>query len=301
MSGSSSTRTGASSSTPGRPPTSGTSPSRSSTSPPPTSSPPCSRRSASSPATSTRSCSRTCTATTWTEPFTSGTQPVLVTADEIAYTRTAMARLFQRVLRQPVPAGVRFEPMHLDGGPFGAFAASKHLSEDGRVVIVATPGHTPGHVSVICIDDEGNHVLIAGDATDSVEQLHARRPDAVGPKPADHGGHDRPHPRSRRAPSHGLPSVSRPRVGGPPRCAHDARPWPAAVASARGGAELVEELAVAADAKREVAPSRQEVRAARRRGRRATRRGRTGPSGPARPARSRPVPRSHRGRSPSRG
>ncbi len=113
-----------------------------------------------------------------------GNAPVLVTADEIAYTRTAMARLFQRVLRQPVPAGVRFEPTHLDGGPFGAFAAGKHLSEDGRIVIVATPGHTPGHVSVICIDDEGNHVLIAGDATDSVEQLHARRPDAVGPKPA---------------------------------------------------------------------------------------------------------------------
>ncbi len=113
-----------------------------------------------------------------------GNAPVLVTADEIAYARTAMARFFQRVLRQPIPAGVRFEPMDLDGGPFGAFAASRPLSEDGRIVAVATPGHTPGHVSVICIDDEGNHVLIAGDATDSVEQLHARRPDAVSPKPA---------------------------------------------------------------------------------------------------------------------
>jgi glyoxylase-like metal-dependent hydrolase (beta-lactamase superfamily II) len=113
-----------------------------------------------------------------------GDAPVLVNADEIAYSRTAMARFFQRVLRQPIPAGVRFESMRLDGGPFGAFAASKPLSEDGRVIVVATPGHTPGHVSVVCIDDDGNHVLIAGDATDSVEQLHARRPDAVGPKPA---------------------------------------------------------------------------------------------------------------------
>ncbi len=32
---------------------------------------------------------------------------------------------------------------------------------------------------MIAVDDDGRHVLLAGDATDTLEQLHARRPDAI--------------------------------------------------------------------------------------------------------------------------
>ena len=110
--------------------------------------------------------------------------PVLVHEQELAYTRTPGARFFQKVLRQPVPAGVDFQPLRLEDGPFGAFPASRSLSGDGRIVAVPTPGHTPGHISVICVDDEGRHVMLAGDATDTLEQLRSRRADAVGPKPA---------------------------------------------------------------------------------------------------------------------
>ena len=92
----------------------------------------------------------------------------------------------RRLLRQPLPDGFAPEPLTLDDGPFGAFPRSRALSNDGRIVAVATPGHTPGHISVICVDDAGRHVMLAGDATDSLEQLHARRPDAVGPDPAVH-------------------------------------------------------------------------------------------------------------------
>lgn len=109
-------------------------------------------------------------------------RPVLVHDAELAFARSATSRFFQKVLRQPLP-DVRFEPMRLDGGPLGAFAATRPLTEDGRVAVVATPGHTPGHVSVLCVDDDGNHVLLAGDTTDTLEQLRARRADAVGPKP----------------------------------------------------------------------------------------------------------------------
>jgi len=115
-----------------------------------------------------------------------GGRPLLVSEVELAYSRSAASRIFKRVLRQPIPAGVRFEAVALDGAPFGGFAATRPLTDDGRVLAVATPGHTPGHLSVLCIDDDGNHVLLAGDATDSLEQLHARRPDAIGPKPAVH-------------------------------------------------------------------------------------------------------------------
>lgn len=110
--------------------------------------------------------------------------PVLVHDRELEFARTRGARLAQRVFRQPVPSGVDLQPIALDGGPFGAFAQSRPLTDDGRIVAVPTPGHTVGHISVICIDDEGRHVLLAGDSTDTLEQLHARRADAVSPKPA---------------------------------------------------------------------------------------------------------------------
>jgi glyoxylase-like metal-dependent hydrolase (beta-lactamase superfamily II) len=113
-----------------------------------------------------------------------GGRPVLVQDLELAFAHSFRSRFFARMLRQPIPEGVRFEPMALDAGPFGAFEASRPITDDGRVVAVATPGHTPGHLSVLCVDDDGNHVLLAGDATDTLEQLHARRADAVGPKPA---------------------------------------------------------------------------------------------------------------------
>jgi N-acyl homoserine lactone hydrolase len=111
------------------------------------------------------------------------TRPALVHEPDLAFTRTAAARIQQRLLRQPIPAGVDFQPFTLDDGPFGAFAASRRLSHDGRIVAVPTPGHTVGHVSVICMDDQARHVMLAGDATDTVEQLHARRPGAVDPEP----------------------------------------------------------------------------------------------------------------------
>lgn len=146
-------------------------------------------------------------------------RPVLAHAPEIAFAHSAMSRAFQRILRQPLPTGIDVRPMLLDGGPFGAFAASRPLSADGRIVAVATPGHTPGHISIVCIDDEGRHVLLAGDATDSLEQLHARRPDAIAQKPKVYVetidrilAHGREHP-TVYLPSHDPESVARLRDG----------------------------------------------------------------------------------------
>jgi N-acyl homoserine lactone hydrolase len=106
---------------------------------------------------------------------------VLINETELKFLGTPMPRVMRRLLRQPLPPGFAPEPYVFDGGPFGAFARSRALSDDGRIVAVETPGHTPGHVSVICVDDEGRHVMLAGDATDTLEQLHARRADAVAP------------------------------------------------------------------------------------------------------------------------
>lgn len=111
-------------------------------------------------------------------------RPALVHEPDLGFTRTLGARVAQRVLHQPIPTRVDFQPFTLDGGPFGAFPASRAISDDGRIVAVPTPGHTVGHVSVICIDDQGRHVMLAGDASDSVEQLHAQRPGGADAKPA---------------------------------------------------------------------------------------------------------------------
>ena len=97
---------------------------------------------------------------------------------------------FSRLMRRgPAPAaspGFAPEPLSLDDRPSGAFSRSLALSGDGRIVAVGTPGHTPGHISVICVDDAGRHVMLAGDATDTLEQVHARRADAIGPDPKAH-------------------------------------------------------------------------------------------------------------------
>jgi N-acyl homoserine lactone hydrolase len=112
--------------------------------------------------------------------------PVLINETELRFLGTPMARVMRRVLRQPLPPGFAPEPYGLDDAAFGAFPRSRRLTDDGRIVVVGTPGHTPGHVSVICVDDEGRHVMLAGDVTDSLEQLHSRRADAIGPDPEVH-------------------------------------------------------------------------------------------------------------------
>jgi glyoxylase-like metal-dependent hydrolase (beta-lactamase superfamily II) len=112
--------------------------------------------------------------------------PVRINDAELRFARQAFPRVMRRVLRQPLPAAFAPQPLALDGGPFGAFAHSRALSSDGRIVAVATPGHTPGHISVICVDDSGRHVMLAGDVTDTLEQLHARRADTIAPDPNAH-------------------------------------------------------------------------------------------------------------------
>ena len=56
--------------------------------------------------------------------------PVLVHGEELDFSRSIGARFFQKVLRQPVPAGVDFQRLTLDDGPFGAFERSKTSGRD---------------------------------------------------------------------------------------------------------------------------------------------------------------------------
>lgn len=141
--------------------------------------------------------------------------PVRINAAELAFVHQAFPSVMRRVLRQPLPPGFAPQPFKIDGAAFGAFPASLPLSDDGRVVAVETPGHTPGHISLICVDDEGRHVMLAGDATDSLEQLLDQRADAIAPSVEVHRAtlalileHCRRHP-TVYLPSHDPESAAR--------------------------------------------------------------------------------------------
>jgi len=64
--------------------------------------------------------------------------------------------------------------------PYHSFDQSLPVTDDGSVVIVPTPGHTHGHVSVIA--DTGNEKIFqAGDTSYNQELLQKMQPDGVGP------------------------------------------------------------------------------------------------------------------------
>jgi glyoxylase-like metal-dependent hydrolase (beta-lactamase superfamily II) len=64
---------------------------------------------------------------------------------------------------------------------FGPFPRSFPVTAKGDVVVVPTPGHTPGHISVIVRADVD--YFIAGDATYSEAQLLERRSDGISLNP----------------------------------------------------------------------------------------------------------------------
>lgn len=65
-------------------------------------------------------------------------------------------------------------------GRYGSFDRFYPLTEDGSLVIVPTPGHTPGHVSVIA-DTGREKLFMAGDTSYTQELLLRMQPDGVSP------------------------------------------------------------------------------------------------------------------------
>jgi len=55
-------------------------------------------------------------------------------------------------------------PVDLDDGAFGPIRGTRRLTAAGDVTLLATPGHTPGHMSV-AVDLGDRLVLLAGDAS----------------------------------------------------------------------------------------------------------------------------------------
>jgi len=75
-----------------------------------------------------------------------------------------------------------FDParLQLADGAYGPFAASQRLTVAGDVVVVATPGHTPDHVSVI-VEDGNESIFLAGDTSYTEALMVAGKVDGVSP------------------------------------------------------------------------------------------------------------------------
>jgi N-acyl homoserine lactone hydrolase len=65
--------------------------------------------------------------------------------------------------------------------PYGQFRESLPLTESGDVLLLPTPGHTPGHASVLLEPPTGPRILLAGDATYAQSLMLAGRIDGIAP------------------------------------------------------------------------------------------------------------------------
>ena len=75
-------------------------------------------------------------------------------------------------------------PLDLPAKPYGPFARSQRLTARGDVIAVATPGHTPDHVSVI-VEDGDTAIFLAGDTSYTERTMLDGKIDGVSPSEAD--------------------------------------------------------------------------------------------------------------------
>jgi glyoxylase-like metal-dependent hydrolase (beta-lactamase superfamily II) len=106
---------------------------------------------------------------------------ILAAPGEVARAKGMMGML-RGYLPQRWPAWFDPSGLVLDDGPYGPFAASKRLTRDGRVVAVATPGHTADHLSVI-VEDDDVALFLAGDTSYTEDTMLRGKADGVSPDP----------------------------------------------------------------------------------------------------------------------
>ncbi|KAI1634022.1 beta-lactamase-like protein [Biscogniauxia mediterranea] len=88
------------------------------------------------------------------------------------------------------PAGFAprlLDPVPVDADSAGPWAEAARVTPDGRVLAVATPGHVPGHVSLVVRGYHNHHdgtripttYFLPGDATYTLDALDREEPDGV--------------------------------------------------------------------------------------------------------------------------
>ena len=77
-----------------------------------------------------------------------------------------------------------FQPglVDFDQIPFGPFASHHLLTQSGDVHLIPTPGHSPGHLSLILVKGDCS-IIFAGDASYTQDLLIAQQADGIGGDP----------------------------------------------------------------------------------------------------------------------
>ncbi|KAF7557223.1 hypothetical protein G7Z17_g798 [Cylindrodendrum hubeiense] len=82
-----------------------------------------------------------------------------------------------------------FAPKKLDftDGAVGPWKRTHNITSDGKIVAVPTPGHVPGHISLVVYGDNDDGTtttyFLTGDATYGVELLDKEEPDGINDNP----------------------------------------------------------------------------------------------------------------------
>ncbi|NEU95687.1 N-acyl homoserine lactonase family protein [Bradyrhizobium uaiense] len=88
---------------------------------------------------------------------------IIVPAGELAQARGLLGRL-RGYLPHRWPTWFDPTPVELPAEQFGSFKRSRRLTKAGDIVAVATPGHTPNHMSVV-VQDGDTAIFLAGDTS----------------------------------------------------------------------------------------------------------------------------------------
>ena len=75
----------------------------------------------------------------------------------------------------PPEARMEFVDFAGSGEPSGPFGATIDLLGDGSIRLLSTPGHSPGHLSVLLRVADGRNVLVVGDAVYTLRNLELER------------------------------------------------------------------------------------------------------------------------------
>ena len=102
---------------------------------------------------------------------------ILVSREEHRNARGLMGKL-RGYLPHRWPDWFDPTPVELRGGPVGPFPGAHRLTRAGDVLLVPTPGHSAGHLSVIVREDD-QAIFFAGDASYTEAHLVAEQVDGV--------------------------------------------------------------------------------------------------------------------------
>jgi N-acyl homoserine lactone hydrolase len=75
----------------------------------------------------------------------------------------------------PPESRMRLLDIEREGEPHGPFSRTADLLGDGAIRLVSTPGHTPGHLSVLVRLAEGREALLIADAVYTLRNLYEER------------------------------------------------------------------------------------------------------------------------------